>query len=79
MTVTVQNQRIPKRLRRKPLIELIWQAAFEASSEPYPEAVLGGIIYAELRKTHDSWQLQRLPTTDIPSFITVKTLTSGTL
>ncbi len=69
MADTLREPRIPKRLRREPLIEVIWQAVFEASSQLYPGDLLGGILYAELRKASEAWVFQRLPTAEIPPFI----------
>lgn len=56
---------LPKRLKKEPLIEAIWQAQFEGM-EGIGE-VLPGILFTELKKNHPSLQLKRLPTADIPA------------
>ena len=58
--------RIPKRLKKEPLIEAIWQVQFES-----PEAgdVLPGLLYAALRKDHPKLQLHRLPAADFPAIV----------
>jgi|DewCreStandDraft_5_1066085.scaffolds.fasta_scaffold01204_21 uncharacterized protein (TIGR04255 family) len=58
---------IPRRLRREPLIEAIWQAVFEKL--PVPGDFLAGILYAELGQGRQDWQSQRLPTADIPAAV----------
>ncbi|MBA2226665.1 TIGR04255 family protein [Thermogemmata fonticola] len=58
---------IPRRLRREPLIEAIWQAVFEKL--PVPGDFLAGILYAELCQGRQDWQSQRLPTADIPAAV----------
>jgi len=60
---------IPRRLRREPLIEVIWQAVFDDSVEvPVAEANLG-LLYADLRKSSNKWRLRRLPGAQIPPAI----------
>lgn len=56
---------LPKRLRKEPLIEAIWQAQFEGI-EGIGE-LLPGILFTELKKSHPSLQPKRLPTADIPA------------
>ncbi len=58
---------LPKRLRKEPIIEAIWQAQFE-SSQGIGD-VLPGILFTELRKSHPGLQLRRLPSADIPAAI----------
>lgn len=58
---------LPKRLRREPIIEAIWQAQFD-SGQGIGE-VLPGILFAELRKSYPALQLRRLPSADIPAAI----------
>ena len=54
---------IPKRLRKEPLIEAIWQVQFD---NPGAGEASPGLLYAMLRKDHPNIQLYRLPTADIP-------------
>lgn len=56
---------LPKRLKKEPLIEAIWQAQFEA--ELGIGDVLPGILFTELKKRHPALQLRRLPSADIPA------------
>lgn len=58
---------LPKRLRKEPIIEAIWQAQFD--SGPGIGDVLPGILFTELRKSHPTLQLRRLPSADIPAAI----------
>jgi uncharacterized protein (TIGR04255 family) len=58
---------LPKRLKKEPLIEAIWQAQFD--DDQGLGDVLPGILFTELRKTHPALQLRRLPSADIPSAI----------
>lgn len=58
---------LPKRLKKEPLIEVIWQAQFE--SNPGIGDVLPGILFTELKKIHPALQLRRLPSADIPASI----------
>jgi uncharacterized protein (TIGR04255 family) len=58
---------LPKRLRKEPIIEAIWQAQFEAGQGIGD--VLPGILFTELRKNHPALQLRRLPAADIPAAI----------
>jgi len=57
---------IPKRLRKEPLIEAIWQVQFES---PNAGDALPGLLYAKLRQQHSNLQLHRLPTAEIPSAV----------
>ncbi len=58
---------LPKRLKKEPIIEAIWQAQFD-SGQGIGE-VLPGILFTELRKSHPALQLRRLPSADIPAAI----------
>jgi len=55
---------LPKRLKKEPLIEVIWQAQFD-DSQGFGD-VLPGILFNELRKSGRNLQLHRLPSADIP-------------
>jgi uncharacterized protein (TIGR04255 family) len=57
---------IPKRLKKEPLIEAIWQAQFESANAG---DVLPGLLFAKLRKEYPGIQLHRLPTADIPAVV----------
>lgn len=59
----------PKRLRREPLIEVIWQVVFENAPIAAPGELLLGILYGHLRKTGEDWQVQALPSAQIPPFV----------
>ena len=56
--------RIPKRLKKEPLIEAIWQVQFESHNAG---EVLPGVLFTKLKKRHRALQLRRLPAADIPS------------
>ncbi len=58
---------LPKRLRKEPLIEAIWQAQFDGGQGIGD--VLPGILFTELRKSHPALQLRRLPAADVPAAI----------
>lgn len=58
---------LPKRLRKEPIIEAIWQAQFD-SGQGIGD-VLPGILFTELRRSHPALQLRRLPSADIPAAI----------
>ena len=58
---------IPKRLKKEPLIEAIWQVQFETAAETPIGDLLPGILFAALRNEHPNLQLQRLPAADIPA------------
>ncbi|MCS7022082.1 MAG: TIGR04255 family protein [Gemmataceae bacterium] len=65
--------KIPKRLRREPLVEAIWQAVFDTTSTISPPGdLLVGIIYSWLHKSNYHWQFQRLATADIPAFLSAQ-------
>jgi len=58
---------LPKRLKKEPIIEAIWQAQFEGNQGVGD--VLPGILFTELRKSYPGLQLRRLPSADIPAVI----------
>lgn len=58
---------IPKRLKKEPLIEAIWQVQFETAAQTPIGDLLPGILFAALRNEHPNLQLQRLPSADIPA------------
>lgn len=58
---------LPKRLKKEPLIEAIWQAQFDGDLGIGD--VLPGILFTELRKSYPALQLRRLPSADIPAAI----------
>jgi|YNPMSStandDraft_1061717.scaffolds.fasta_scaffold04865_6 uncharacterized protein (TIGR04255 family) len=54
---------IPKKLLKEPLIEVIWEVRFNI---PGLSEVLSGILYSELKQTHQNLKIQRLPICEIP-------------
>ncbi len=58
---------IPKRLKKEPLIEAIWQAQFEPKEGLPVGDLLPGILYSALKVDYPNLQLHRLPTADIPA------------
>ena len=58
---------IPKRLKKEPLIEAIWQAQFEPKDGLPVGDLLLGILYSALKVDYPNLQLHRLPTADIPA------------
>jgi uncharacterized protein (TIGR04255 family) len=58
---------IPKRLKKEPLIEAIWQIQFEPTGQAPIGDLLPGILFPALRNEHPNLQLQRLPSADIPA------------
>ena len=58
---------IPKRLKKEPLIEAIWQAQFEPKEGLPVGDLLLGILYSALKVDYPNLQLHRLPTADIPA------------
>lgn len=56
---------LPKRLKKEPLIEVIWQVQFDG--EQGIGDVLPGVLFTELKKSHSTLQLRRLPTAEIPA------------
>lgn len=57
---------IPKRLKKEPLIEAIWQVQFEPRDGLPVGDLLPGILYSVLKVEYPDLQLHRLPTADIP-------------
>ena len=60
---------IPKRLKKEPLIEAIWQVQFEPLNNQPVGDLLPGILYTALKTDHSELQLIRLPTAEIPAQI----------
>jgi len=58
---------LPKRLKKEPLIEVIWQAQLDDSQGVGD--VLPGILFNELKKSGRNLKLHRLPSADIPASI----------
>lgn len=58
---------IPKRLKKEPLIEAIWQAQFEPKEGLPVGDLLPGILYSALKVDYSNLQLHRLPIADIPA------------
>ena len=56
---------LPRRLKKEPLIEVVWQVQFEG--EQGMGDVLPGVLYTELKKTHPELRSRRLPSADIPA------------
>jgi uncharacterized protein (TIGR04255 family) len=56
---------LPIRLKKEPLIEVIWQVQFEGNQGIGD--ILPGVLFTELKKTHSELQLRRLPAADIPA------------
>lgn len=61
--------RLPKRLRLEPLIEVIWQVQFEPKPETSVGDLLPGLLYAGLKQNHREIQLHPLPITAVPAVI----------
>lgn len=57
---------IPKRLKKEPLIETIWQLQFDS---PNAGEVLPGLLFTNLQKQYPNLQIERLPAAEIPSVI----------
>lgn len=60
---------IPKRLRREPLIEAIWQCVFDNITVSSVGELLLGILYGHLRRRGGECQVQPLPAVQIPPFV----------
>ena len=56
---------LPRRLKKEPLIEVVWQVQFEG--EQGMGDILPGVLYTELKKTHPALRSRRLPSADIPA------------
>jgi len=57
---------IPKRLKKEPLIEAIWQIQFEPQADLLVGDLLPGIIFPAMKKVCPGLKLHLLPTADIP-------------
>lgn len=58
---------MPKKLKREPLLEVIWQIKFEPIPERPGGDILPGILYSKLvEKRHPNLQFHRLPMADLP-------------
>ncbi|MGI9212760.1 MAG: TIGR04255 family protein [Methylococcaceae bacterium] len=58
---------IPKRLKKEPLIEAIWQIQFEPTTDNPIGDLLPGVLFTALRDEYTNLQLLRLPSADIPA------------
>ncbi len=58
---------IPKRLKKEPLIEAIWQVQFEPKEGLPVGDLLPGVLYSAIKVEYPNLQLHRLPTADIPA------------
>jgi len=58
---------IPKRLKKEPLIEAIWQAQFEPKEGLLVGDLLPGILYSALKVEYPNLQMHRLAVADIPA------------
>lgn len=59
--------RIPKRLKKEPLVEVIWHVIYEPASGDKPSGdLLVGILYTALQGQGKNYQVRRLPLADIP-------------
>lgn len=57
---------VPKRLKKEPLIEVIWQLQFEA---PGAAEVLPGLLFTKLQAHHPDLLIERLPAAELPAVI----------
>jgi uncharacterized protein (TIGR04255 family) len=57
---------IPKRLRREPLVEAVWQMVFEPPPGVPVADFLPGVLYSGLRQRRPGVTLERLPGADLP-------------
>jgi uncharacterized protein (TIGR04255 family) len=60
---------IPKRLKKEPLIEAIWQLQFEPKPELPVADLLPGVLYSAIKADHPALQLHRMPAADIPTLV----------
>jgi uncharacterized protein (TIGR04255 family) len=60
---------IPKRLRREPLVEAVWQVRFVPAPGQWLGDVLPGLLFGLLGLNARGYQLQRLPLADMPSTV----------
>ena len=64
------DEKIPKRLRKEPLIEALWQLELEPKDGEVVTEVLPGLLFTALRQEHPKLRVVRLPAADIPSVVT---------
>lgn len=57
--------RTPQRLKKAPLLEVIWQVQFESTTGVPIGDLLPGILFTAFRSQYKDLQLQRLPSADI--------------
>lgn len=57
---------IPKRLKKEPLIEAVWQVHFEPAPDAPVGDLLPGLLFGEMRATQPQLQLLRLPLAELP-------------
>lgn len=57
---------VPKRLKKEPLVEVVWQLQFEA---PGAAEVLPGLLFTKLQADYPDLHIERLPTAELPAFI----------
>jgi uncharacterized protein (TIGR04255 family) len=57
------DAQVPKRLKREPLIEAVWELRF-SGNRPAAGELLPGMVYKVLRESYAEWT--RLPPADIP-------------
>jgi uncharacterized protein (TIGR04255 family) len=57
---------IPKRLRKEPLVEAVWQVYFEPEPNRPVGDILPGVLFTALRNQRADLQIHRLPLADIP-------------
>lgn len=60
-------KKVPKRLNREPLIEVIWQVRFEPKPDTSVGDLLPGVLYSALKTSHPGILLHPLPTVSIPA------------
>lgn len=56
---------LPKRLRKEPLIEVLWQLQFQGNQGVGD--LLSGILFSQLKKEHPQIEWRRLAAADIPA------------
>jgi len=57
---------VPKRLKKEPLIEVVWQLQFDA---PGAAEVLPGLLFTKLQAELPDLRIERLPAAELPAFI----------
>lgn len=58
------RQKLPKKLRHEPLLEVIWHLDFEATD--FDADVLVGLLYGKLSEGENQCRVRRLPGAEIP-------------